>query len=599
MKKESALKRVAEVKILRESFAQLSPKARIHFLLEQPQTMLLVRSLSPLDLYATIQEVGIEDCLEILELVSPEQFQHFLDMDGWRHERLYVDGITRWLSALMAANPDRAVQQTQSLDIELFTLLMKIHTTVYDLEAGEDPPEEDIGLHSITPDQRYLIVYSGTETNEAMGLLLKQTIERLMGTKMLFVLRLCEAMRWDLPSSLEDAASRWRTGRLTDFGFFPFEEARLVFAPPPLKATTNSLSSTSSANNTLETIESFNTTPYLDTQVLFPHEILQDGEQVFTQALMQVPESIRIHIEQNLVPLANRVHSALRAETSDVDAIKNTVRRTTHTIGLGIAFKARGSLDYLAQPLLQHTLLELFQCGHQLTVKIQKQCKAAMRPQGPMPGQSLHRVDSPLREVCLGLLKPEPMYFCGLRDPSQNRYTFFSSLMDIAHTAKALREACWRSQFSLRFLGVSDAHLMACGYADLATQPSHSALCATWIAQSLLSSPTPFSFGKALLAPLTQQECITLQSIWNPQLQLPSNIEELIRTAATFMDSTETHDDHDSSIRIPWADHALQYTRLVWDAMHQEFDPLSSAWDTRYIHLLWIQSSTLKSSQVV
>ena len=205
---------------LRREIAALPAKQRIDRILERKDAMKVVRALPVQDLFATLQEVGLEDGLELLELCSSKQVQAFLDLDGWRGDRVDPNAMSRWMQGLFAANADRAVGQLRGIDIELLTLLVKASCQVYDL-SQEEQPEGDVGLHSVTPDQRYLIVYGGITDDERTQLVVKELLERLMGRDMLFVLRLCEAVRWDLPSSLEEEAFRWRNGRITDLGFLP------------------------------------------------------------------------------------------------------------------------------------------------------------------------------------------------------------------------------------------------------------------------------------------------------------------------------------------------------------------------------------------
>ncbi|HEY1098898.1 MAG TPA: DUF6178 family protein, partial [Myxococcota bacterium] len=109
-----------------KEIASLSAKVRLDRIVSRKDTMRVVRAMPVVDLYATIRDVGLEDSLEILELMSPAQVQGFLDLDGWRRDRVDATAMARWVGAFFAANPDRAVGQLRGLDLELLTLIVKI-----------------------------------------------------------------------------------------------------------------------------------------------------------------------------------------------------------------------------------------------------------------------------------------------------------------------------------------------------------------------------------------------------------------------------------------------------------------------------------------
>ena len=61
---------------------------------------------------------------------------------------------------------------------------------------------------------RMFIVFGGVANDETMATVLKEAIDRMCGRDMMFVLRLCEGLRWELPSALEEESFRWRNARL-------------------------------------------------------------------------------------------------------------------------------------------------------------------------------------------------------------------------------------------------------------------------------------------------------------------------------------------------------------------------------------------------
>ena len=463
----------------------LPAKQRLDRILSRKDTMRVVRQMPVPDLYATIRDVGVEDALELLELMSPAQVQGFLDLDGWRRDRIDPAAVGRWLGAFFAANADRAAGQLRGLDLELLTLLFKVHCTVYDL-AAEEQPEHDVGRHTVTPDQRYLIVYGGVSADEATQAVLQTAVERLMGRDMLFVLRLCEAVRWELASQLEEDALRWRNGRLADLGFLPAHEAAEVFAylDPDKPLPTPKAPSVPPPPASDET-----TSTDLTTSVLLPWATIMGGEGVLARAIAGIDDvAVRDRVAHELMLVSNRVHAADGADLGDSDALKETARQVANTTGTGLAYAVKGDESKLSSTLLSTSVMVLFRLGHSLSLKIGNELRARIRTKGSgLDGRGLLRLDAPLREVVAGFLRPRPLLYAGLVDDKRVDYRPVASLGELAAAAAAVTEASFRAALLVR-LGADDAAFVD---VDDAALPSHAAVLASLLAQASLGSPRP------------------------------------------------------------------------------------------------------------
>jgi len=76
-------------------------KERLHalFLSEHPDE--LVPSLSEQEVFLTIKEVGEKDCLELISLTTPEQFQYLLDIEFWKRDQLDPEKVLHWMEILL------------------------------------------------------------------------------------------------------------------------------------------------------------------------------------------------------------------------------------------------------------------------------------------------------------------------------------------------------------------------------------------------------------------------------------------------------------------------------------------------------------------
>jgi hypothetical protein len=472
---------------LRRRLRALPAKERLAAILERPDVMRVVRSLPVQDAFVTLKEVGPTDALEMIELLHPRQVQGVLDLDAWRRDRLDPGTTGEWLELLFSANPARAVKQIMGLDLELLSLLFKLHTRVYDLKEDGDPPEEP-ALHSITPDQRYLVVYDAGDGRLAHYL--KQAVERMFGVDMPFILHLLESVRWETPSSLEEEAFRWRNGRMADLGFLPPGEAQEIFAfldPDSLAEYSDELGPPPE-----EEEDDSEPGPDLSTSVLLPQELFEaEGSSVLGQALSGASDEVRRRVSHELVGVGNRLHMAMGGDVGDTEALRATVRLASDTVGIALAYLSQGDPSRISEPLGRLACLTLFRCGYSLPARVARELRARVRAEGSgLDGDGLLRLDAPLREVAAGLLRPQPLFFAGLADPAREDYVSFSSLQQIAQVSHAVTEATFRGELGARALGVDDASMRALGVDDARTGPSSGALVGAWLARVLLAEPT-------------------------------------------------------------------------------------------------------------
>ncbi len=490
----------AEVVAFRQSIAQLSAKKRMDAILDRKDALKIVRALPALDLYATMRDVGLDDALELLELCSPQQVQAFLDLDGWRGDRMDSTALTTWLTALFQANPDRAVGQLRGLDLELLTLLIKVHARIYDL-AAEEEPGDDVGLHSITPDRHYLIAYGGVADDENMQQVLKEALDRMMGRDVMFVIRLCEAVRWELPSALEEQALHWRTGRMADLGFLPRHEALEVFAPVDPDGVLDSMRPAPGV--VLPAHDAVATD--LSTSVVLPWDVLSDGKRTLAQALSRVTPDVKERVLHELMLCANRVHCAEGGDIGDPASVTTTVRRVADMVATALAYRAKGDVAQLPAVLTRTPVASLFRVACALLAQLQRELRRAMQAKDAgLAGDDLLRLDTPLREFAAGLLRPRPLLFAGLLDPARSDYRAPSSLLELAAAAKAVSEIAFRGAlFSARVFGVPTHQAAPALATDDAAAPSaHATLLGTLVSHALIGAVSQLGTAAAF-TPLT------------------------------------------------------------------------------------------------
>ena len=227
-----------DLRAARAALAQAGGKEKLELLLGGPDPRALVQSLPPQELYLAVLDIGLDDSAEVVSLASPQQFVHFLDAGCWPKRDAPPDPrkLLKWMT-LARFGADRTdlllrryYGKLQAVDAELFSLLLRFELIVHEVEENEPLPDVPSGNSWTTPDRRYVVEIKEDGSGYAV---LTRLLEDLAAQDPFMVSRTLEAIRWDVPTELEETARRWREGRLRDLGVPGIEEALGFVARPP------------------------------------------------------------------------------------------------------------------------------------------------------------------------------------------------------------------------------------------------------------------------------------------------------------------------------------------------------------------------------
>src|SRR5512137_1869342 len=84
---------------VRRALSTLRGRKRLDLLLDQPDPRAIVRALPADELFYAIQEAGLSDASDVVQLSSPEQFQAFVDLDAWRGNDADPMRLMPWIRA--------------------------------------------------------------------------------------------------------------------------------------------------------------------------------------------------------------------------------------------------------------------------------------------------------------------------------------------------------------------------------------------------------------------------------------------------------------------------------------------------------------------
>jgi hypothetical protein len=202
-----------------------APVARRAELIElMPFPEHVIPELPEAELCFTAKAVGLADASWLLEYATPEQIIACVDLDGWSGLEPDRSAIGDWVDALAATNSRAFLQAIRTLDAEMVVLYLRHRITVEqkpDEKEGWDPQP---GAQTI--DGQFY--YMARDDNDDIASI-SQLVRELFAHDYWTYFRMMQATMWELDSDSEEWALRWRTGRLQDLGFPPWDEAMSIY----------------------------------------------------------------------------------------------------------------------------------------------------------------------------------------------------------------------------------------------------------------------------------------------------------------------------------------------------------------------------------
>jgi hypothetical protein len=176
------------------------------------------------ELCFTVKAIGLADASWLLEYATPEQVVACVDLDGWTGLTPDRDAIDSWMDALSETSPASFLRSVRALDAEIVVLYLKDRILVAqkpDEKEGWDPPE---GSQTIDG-QFYFTARADDDDIAAIVKMLRELFEQDYWT----YFRMMQGVLWELGSANEEWALRWRTGRLQDLGFAPWDDSMSIY----------------------------------------------------------------------------------------------------------------------------------------------------------------------------------------------------------------------------------------------------------------------------------------------------------------------------------------------------------------------------------
>ena len=313
----------------------------------------------PCVVYRFLQEKSPETCLQLLPLLSHEQFVRLFDYDVWQQDRLSPAAAFRWLDLYRRIDNRELLHRFRSLDEEYQLAIMSSLVGLITHEELESLPLPEQDNYATLPCRQlyYTVKSPQVEVREAVA----ACIETLLTQDLEWTYALLKHAASCLTDEQEMLMLQFRTSRMEEDGYVSFTTSTKIFVPIDLHTCRQRwASNTSSSSSQLAT----------QTEDWFT--------QVITHSQSRYDEATREQVQLKLLFCSNTLCAATLTEVSDRRGVRQMLEQTRAVMGLALDYLSAGDLACSADILAQEHGYVLFRVGMTLIYQVQEELLATL-----------------------------------------------------------------------------------------------------------------------------------------------------------------------------------------------------------------------------
>jgi hypothetical protein len=398
-KVEDALSRMSIPEQVR-CVQSLRGKDQMDLLILSSQAVPVARLLPEEDIYFMVKEVGEEDALPILAILSEKQLQYLFDMEWWRGDKFLPQKAMDWLLLMEKANDQQLLHWLLTEDFDQKVMVLQALIKVFKKDEMTDQYDGVEGLDHFTLDG---VVDIFLKVEDAAPLL-KNLFKLLYVEDQKVFYALMEAVIWYPVTSTVETAYRWQRSRVEEKGILSYDEAIEVYS----LLDADSLKLEAPSHEVFVDPEA----PYAVAPV---HPLTDtDPSTFFGQSLAMMKNHGRINaICGELMYLANKVMVADQQEFGSMDSHHETMRKVLGYINIGLELGAGGDIAKGESLLNQTWMQSLFQVGYAGIMRLKWEGEKLIKENGLLleylltPGYMDHLAASVTRFPKIGVMQTE------------------------------------------------------------------------------------------------------------------------------------------------------------------------------------------------
>lgn len=313
-------------------------------ILEQKNSKKMIGAINPQVLYFSLKNKGLDDSLDVLPLISKEQFIKIFDYDVWQHDEISTEKVFSWLNLYKKIEVKQMLTRYQELDEEYQIATLAPYVKAYTEEEYEKMGEAQ---------QDSLYAFPGNEIYFSVGGLDKKTHESVVDFFEIagehdieYAASLLSHLTYMPPRESSFAMSQFRKARLEEDGFVSFEESRSFFQALNTKAFKAKLDSLPEAS-----------CQHKQTDLVLQDDSKSFLDQVLCYSKEHYPEEAE-KVQKSFLLLVNALTTAVGVESDSLSDIKHLLKITHGTVSFSLEVLAHKNISYGAYLLSKECYLK-------------------------------------------------------------------------------------------------------------------------------------------------------------------------------------------------------------------------------------------------
>jgi hypothetical protein len=317
-------------------------------ILADPNAADIVPELPTQALYYALKQQGVEDALDLLPLLTPEQVERLLDYDAWSQDELVPKKFFAFLKPFGEISREQLYERFADLDEEYQLAALQGFFKVHEVEDPYDLPESIAETAYRMPCNK--VFYEIISEDPDVIAFLEELMESLKENNMRYAYAILGHASYQPPGEALAHVARFRRGRLEDEGFVSYEESLSIFAPIDHAAL---LRKWNDGERTQD----------------LTSLALQGGSGLFLDAVMlaareenvSVDELYQLH--QSFLYLANSLCAAGQVAPDDVAGLNRLLEQGKALVSLGLEYLGQGDLGLGIRVVRGESARTLFRVG--------------------------------------------------------------------------------------------------------------------------------------------------------------------------------------------------------------------------------------------
>ena len=322
------------------------------------------------DMYLALVTQGPEDALEILPLLSEEQFVSIIDNEAWQDGRLSVHQAIRWLDLYRNIDPEQLYKRFRGLDEEYQVALLNPFIEMVDEEAFEELGQED--QDKFTPMPCNTLWWRVKDGDEKVQEFVQGLLQASIGEDAAYIYSLLGMASMLPPNEQEALIKQFRDARLEEDGFVTREESLALFSKFDGEAVYSRWKSRKAVENSAELSVADGVAE------LFLDKVLK----VATTS-GQADEAAMENVQRSFGYLANAVSAACGVASDDISGLRSLLQQVRYTVNFGLEVLSDGDVSKAIEILFTEYPKIIFQFAISTADSIRAEAISILRPINP------------------------------------------------------------------------------------------------------------------------------------------------------------------------------------------------------------------------